>query len=160
MNLCLMLSTFAMASEKKVKLKDLPKAVQKTVQEQSKGATIRGLAEESDDGKTFYELELRVKGHTRDVLIDVDGAVVEVEEEVALEALPPIVKSSFQTHAGKGKILLVESISKNDTIVAYEAQIKTGRKLSEVKVGADGQFISSENDEDEAKEKAAKKKRQ
>jgi hypothetical protein len=147
------------ASEKKVKLKDLPQAVQKTVQEQSKGASIRGLAEETDDGKTFYELELRVKGHSKDVLIDGEGSVVEVEEEVALTTLPPAVKSAFQTHAGKGKILLVESIMKNDTIVAYEAQIKTGRKMSEVKVGADGQFISMENDEDEAKEKTAKKKR-
>jgi uncharacterized membrane protein YkoI len=159
LSLLFLLNLPAQAFEKKVKIKDLPQAVQKTVQEQSKGASVRGLAEETDDGKTFYELELRVKGHTKDVLIDADGFVVEIEEEVALATLPPAVKTAFQTYAGKGKIRLVESIMKNDTIIAYEAQIKTGRKHSEIKVDADGQLISTESDEDEAKEKAAKQKK-
>ncbi len=158
LSLLLVVNTWAQDSEKAVRMKDLPQAVQKTVREQSQGATIRGFAREIKDGKTFYEVELRVKGHTKDVLMDPSGAVVETEEEITLGSLPPVVKAAIEKHAGKGKILLVESITKNAAIEAYEAQIKTGRKISEVKVSPDGQLISTESDGDEDKENTAGQK--
>jgi hypothetical protein len=34
--------------------------------------------------------------------------------------------------------LLVEAVSKNDSIVAYEAKIKTAGKTSEIRVNPDG----------------------
>src|SRR5712691_9123528 len=104
----LLLFGIALAGEKKVKMKDLPRAVQTTVQEQSKGSTIRGLAKEVEDGKTFYEAELTVNGHNKDVLIDTTGAVVEIEEQVALSSLPAEVKATIQKATGKGKITAVE----------------------------------------------------
>ena len=126
----------AQDNEKKVKMSDLPEAVRKTVREQSKGATIRGLAKETENGKTSYEVELKVNGHNRDVLIDANGAVLAVEEQVALNALPPAVREELMRKAGKGKILIVESITKNDVLVEYEAQVSTAGKKSEIKVPA------------------------
>ncbi len=38
----------------KLELKDLPSAVRKTVEEQTKGATIKGIAKEKEKGKTVY----------------------------------------------------------------------------------------------------------
>jgi uncharacterized membrane protein YkoI len=131
---------YARADEKPVRMKNLPKAVQQTVEEQSKGATILGLSRETENGKTYYEVELKVNGHHKDVLIDAAGAVVESEEEVEVEALPPAVKSAIEKLAGKGKIVMVESITKNGNIVAYEAHIKNGRKTKEIKVGTDGEL--------------------
>lgn len=147
----------AQGSEKKVKMKDLPKAVQKTVQEQSKGATISGLSKEVERGKTYYEVELKVNGHGRDILIDPAGAVVEVEEEVAMASLPPAVKTAIEAKAGKGKVVKVESVTKNNAIVAYEAQVNTAGKKSEIKVGPEGKSINDESEEQEDKEKAARK---
>jgi hypothetical protein len=72
------------------------------------------------------------------VLIDPNGALVEVEEEVALDSLPAAAKDAIQKRAAKGQIVLVESVSKNDAVVAYEAKIKTAGKTSEVKVNPDG----------------------
>jgi hypothetical protein len=46
--------------------------------------------------------------------------------------------------AGKGKILEVESITKHDRLVAYEAKILTGTKKSEVQVGPDGKPLDHE----------------
>jgi uncharacterized membrane protein YkoI len=135
-------NTFAQNSEKRVKMKDLPAAVQATVKEQSKGATLRGLAKEVEDGKTFYEAELKVNGHNKDVLMDSTGAVVEIEEAVSLASLPPAVKAEIEKQAGGNKIAGVESITKNGALVAYEAHIKTGKKSREVKVGPDGQLIT------------------
>jgi uncharacterized membrane protein YkoI len=143
LSICSLLITTATAqdNEKRVKMKDLPQAVQDTVREQSKGATLRGLAKEVEHGQTYYEAELKVKGHNKDILIDPTGAVVEVEEQVALASLPPDVRVGIEKQAGKGKIVNVESITKNNAVVAYEAHIKTGKKSSEVKVGTDGQLI-------------------
>ena len=57
--------------------------------------------------------------------------------------------------------MIVESITKNDVLVEYEAQVSRAGKRSEIKVGAEGKSIDTEHEEDEAKEKAeraAKKK--
>jgi hypothetical protein len=134
----LLVASGASAAEKRVKMESLPPAVQKTVQEQAKGAMIRGLSKEIEDGKTFYEAELKINGHNKDVLIDPAGSVVEVEEEVALDSLPAAVKDAIQKRAAKGQIVLVEAVSKNDSIVAYEAKIKTAGKTSEITVKPDG----------------------
>ncbi len=78
----------AQDQEKKIKRSDLPAAVEKTVVAESAGATIKGFSQEKENGQIFYEAEMTVNGHTKDVLIDANGAVVEVEEEVAVDTLP------------------------------------------------------------------------
>lgn len=128
----------AQETEKRVTMKDLPAAVQSTVKEQSKGAKLRGLAMETENGKIYYEAELLVKGRSKDVTIDPDGKVVTIEEQIALSALPAAAKAEILKQAGKGKILLVESITENNAIVAYEAHIRKAGKLLEVKVSPDG----------------------
>ena len=145
-------------SEKKVKMSDLPEAVRKTVQERSKGATIRGLSKEVEDGKTFYEVELKVNGHNKDMLVDASGAVVEIEETVALSSLPAAVKATILKSAGKGKITSVESITKNNTLEAYEAHVTKAGKKSEIKVAPDGKLITTEKEQGEKEEKAEGKK--
>ena len=132
-------ASVARAEEKHIQRKDLPPAVEKTVAEQSKGATIKGFAKEVENGKKLYEVELSVNGHGKDVSIDQQGNVVEVEEEVTITALPPEVKNGLTKAAGKGTIGKVESLTKNGKLVAYEAVVKTGTKSSEVQVGPDGQ---------------------
>ncbi|PYT28212.1 MAG: hypothetical protein DMG58_18865 [Acidobacteria bacterium] len=134
----LLVASGVSATEKPIKIESLPPAVRKTVQEQAKGATIRGFSKEIEDGKTFYEAELKINGHNKDLLIDPNGAVVEVEEEVALDSLPAAVQDAIQKRAATGQIMVVESVSKNDTIVAYEAKIKTAGKTSEIAVKPDG----------------------
>ena len=134
----LFLAGHAFGAERRVKMENLPPAVQRTVREQSKGATLRGLAEEVENGKTYYEAELQVNGHNRDVLIDTAGSVVEVEEEVALDSVPAPARAALEKHAAKGKIVGVESVTKANSIVAYEAKIKMAGKTSEFSVSPDG----------------------
>jgi hypothetical protein len=127
--------------ERPVRMSELPEAVRQTVREQSRGAKIRGLAVETENGVTNYEVELKVNGRTRDVLIDPSGAVVAVEEQVTLASLPTAVRSAIERSAGGGRILLVESISKGGVVEAYEAHVRRGRKTVEIKVSPDGQLI-------------------
>jgi hypothetical protein len=132
------------AQEKKINRSDLPAAVEKTVAAQSQGAAVRGFSQEKENGQTFYEAELMVGGHSKDVLIDANGAVVEIEEQVELDSLPAAVKDGLQAKAGKGKLLKVESITKHEKLVAYEAKVTTGGKRSEVQVGPDGKPLDHE----------------
>src|SRR6266446_5016907 len=76
----------AQEHEKKIKRSDLPPTVEKTVANQTQGATIRGFNEEKENGQTYYEAETTVSGHSKDILIDPTGAVVEVEEEIELSS--------------------------------------------------------------------------
>ena len=128
-------------SERSVKMSELPAAVQQTVREQSRGAKIRGLSVETENGVTNYEVELKVNGHTRDVLIDPSGVVVAVEEQVGLASLPAAVRTGIMQSAGGGRVVLVESISKGGGVESYEAHVKRGRKTVEIKVGPAGQLI-------------------
>jgi hypothetical protein len=83
-------------------------------------------------------------GHSKDVLIDKSGFVVEVEEQVALDSLPSAVKTSLQEKTGKGKIVKVESLTKHDKLVAYEAKVQSDGKNSEIQVGPDGKPLDHE----------------
>ncbi|HEV2669202.1 MAG TPA: hypothetical protein VG324_30070 [Blastocatellia bacterium] len=143
---CMLLagSTLAQETERPAQMKDLPQAVQATVREQSRGAVVRGLSIETENGQTFYEASLKVKGRIRDVLIDANGNVVEIEEQVTLASLPPAARAEIVKQAGKGRILTVESITKNNAIVAYEAHVKTAGKISEIKVDPDGKPLPPE----------------
>jgi uncharacterized membrane protein YkoI len=136
--------TLAQETERPARMKELPQAVQTAVREQSRGAVVRGLSIETENGQTFYEASLKVKGRVRDVLIDANGKVVEIEEQVTLASLPPPVRAEIVKQAGKGRILTVESITKNNAIVAYEAHVKTSGKISEVKVDHDGKPLPPE----------------
>jgi hypothetical protein len=134
----------AVAQEQKIKRSELPAAVEKTVAAQSQGAVVRGFSREKENGQTYYEAEMMVNGHSKDVLIDEAGQIVEVEEQVGVDSLPAEVKDGLQAKAGQGKIVKVESITKHDKLVAYEAQVNTAGKKSEVQVGPDGKALDHE----------------
>jgi uncharacterized membrane protein YkoI len=140
----LLLAGAVSAQEKKIKRSDLPPAVEKTVAAQSEGATIKGFSTEKEKGQTLYEVEMTVNGHSKDITMGADGSVVEIEEQVALDSLSPEVKAGLQAKAGKGKILKVESLTKKDKLVAYEAQVESNGKKSEVQVGPDGKPLDHE----------------
>jgi uncharacterized membrane protein YkoI len=126
------------AADGKVRMQDLPAAVQKTVQaEEARGAKIVGLATEVENGKTMYEVETTVAGHTRDLLVNPAGAIVETEEETALNAVPVAVKTALEA---RGKVGKVETVTKGKT-VTYEAVVEKNGKKSEIAVDAAGKPI-------------------
>src|SRR5215510_15231639 len=110
-----LLAGAAVAQERRTKIK-VPPAVQKTVDEQSQGATIRGLSKEVENGKTQYELELTVNGHAKDMIIDPNGAILVVEDEITLDALAPEVKAEVEKNIGQAKLLRLESLTKVGTL--------------------------------------------
>ena len=125
------------AADKKITAKDLPPAVAKAVQDETKGATIKGYSKEVENGKTMYEVETTVNGHTRDLLFDPAGKLVTTEEQVELNSVPAPVKAAFEA---KGKVLLVETVTTGGK-VTYEAQVEKNGKKSELVVDAAGKPV-------------------
>ncbi|HYX27676.1 MAG TPA: PepSY-like domain-containing protein [Pyrinomonadaceae bacterium] len=135
-------SATASSQERKLKREQLPAAVEKTVARESEGATINGFATEVEKGKRLYEVELTVGGHSKDISMDKNGTVVEVEEEVSMDSLPSAVQDALMKRAGAGTIGKIESLTKNGKLVAYEAHVKTGAKRSEIQVGPNGEKLA------------------
>ena len=129
------------AQERKIKREQLPPDVEKTVARESEGATVKGFATEVEHGRKLYEASLVVNGHTKDILIDRSGTIVEVEEQVTLDSLPATVQDALRKMAGTGTITVIESLTKNDQLVAYEAQVKHGKRRSEIQVGPNGETL-------------------
>jgi uncharacterized membrane protein YkoI len=124
-------------SEKKIQKSDLPAAVQKAADEQTKGAEIKGYSKEVEKGQTFYEVETRVDGHGRDLEFDSTGKLVVVEEEIGLEKVPAAARAAIETAATGGKLNKVEAVIRG-RLTRYEASITKGGKRSEVLFNADG----------------------
>ena len=132
----------AVAQEKKLKREQLPPAVEKTVARESQGATINGFSTEIENGKRLYEVELMVDGHSKDISMDRDGNILEVEAEVAMDSLPAAVQEGLRKAAGAGTIGKIESLTKRGKLVAYEGHVKTGTKRSEIQVGPNGEKLA------------------
>ncbi len=142
--ICLAFAIPSIAQEKKIARSSLPAAVERTVQEQSKGATIKGFSTEVENGKRVYEAEMVVDGHTKDIEIASDGTLNEIEEEVSFDSLPGNVKAGLTTKAAGAKITRVETLTKKGKLVAYEAATLKGSKKGEIQVGPDGQPLKHE----------------
>ncbi len=128
----------AVAAEKSLELKSLPAAVQKTVTEQAKGAEIKNISMEKENGVSQYEVETMLNGKHRDFNVDAKGTLLVVEEETTMESIPAPVKAAMVKKAGTGKITMVETVVKG-SVTMYEAAItsKAGKK-SEALFKADG----------------------
>jgi len=136
-----LLFAVASAQEKKIRRKQLPPAVEKTVAKESEGATVKGFATEVEKGQRLYEAELIVNGHHKDISMNRRGVIVEVEEEVSMDSLPVTVQDGLKKAAGSGTIEMIESLTKNGNLVAYEGHVKTGARRSEIQVGPQGEKL-------------------
>jgi hypothetical protein len=125
----LIVTVGAQAEEKKIKQSNLPAAVQKTAADNTAGATVTGYTSDKVDGAMVYQMNLKSDGRSRSVVMDSQGAIVSVEQEVAWADLPEKIQQNFTGVQGKGKFEAVSTITKDGQIVAYEGVlIKNGER--------------------------------
>ena len=128
-----------LAAEKSLQLKDLPAAVQITVQDTLKGGEIKNISKEKEKGVTQYEVETMLNGKHRDFEVDSKGTLVVVEEETAIDSVPAAAKAAILKKVGTGKLGTVETFTKPGSEAMYEAAFTTkAGKKQEVLVKADG----------------------
>jgi hypothetical protein len=132
------ISGFAVAA-KSLQVKDLPAAVQKTIQDTLKGGEIKNISKEVEKGVTQYEVESMLHGKHRDFNVAATGKLVVLEEEVDLASIPAAAKAAIDKKVAGGKLGMVETVTKADGTTLYEAAFtsKAGKKGA-VLVRADG----------------------
>jgi len=128
----------APAEDKKLAMKDLPPAVQKTVEAETKGAEVKSISKEVEKGVTQFEVETMVNGKHRDFEVDVNGKLLVVEEEISIDAIPAAAKAAILKKVGDGKLELVETFKKGSE-TQYEISYTTKKgKKEEALFKADG----------------------
>ena len=113
-----------LVSAKSLKLSTLPPIVQKTINENLKGAEIKNIAKEVEKGVTQYEVESILNGKHRDFNVDAKGALIVVEQEVDINTIPAAAKAAIEKKATGATITMVETVTKGQT-VNYEAILKS-----------------------------------
>jgi hypothetical protein len=130
------------ATDKPIKFSDLPKVVQETMLKETKatGAKIKNTLIEMEDGKMYYECEsILANGKTRDFLVDPQGKVYEVEDEVEEGEIPAAVKAVVEkAAAGGGKITKLEAVKHDGKVVGYEATVVKNGKKTSLELNPDG----------------------
>lgn len=128
-----------LAAEKSLGLKDLPRAAQKTVNDNLKGGQIKNIGKETEGGVAQFEVETLLNGKRRDFNVDTKGNLVVVEEETTIDAIPAAAKAAILKKVGTGKLRTVETFQKPGAQLMYEAAYTTkAGKHAEILVKADG----------------------
>lgn len=146
-------ASFVRADESKVPVGDVPQAGVQAVKAMFPTAEISGAAKETEDGKTFFEVTLKLKGRTIDVTVGLDGKIQLVEKEIADTDLPKPVRAAIDAKYPKATYKIVEEVSNvkdgKTTLDFYEALLVTADKQSlEVQVSPDGKIKKEEKKSD------------
>lgn len=142
--LSLCVAPIALAGEKKISQSRLPPAVQKTAQDLSKGAIVRAYMREDENGQTVYEVEMTRAAIQKTYQSERMETCWKCKNRPGWTLFRRLYGWVSKPRAGKGSITKIESITKHGEIVAYEAQVRTGSKRSEIQVGPDGLPLSHE----------------
>lgn len=124
------------AAEKKLEKKDVPAPVLATFAKTWPAAKALAYAQETEKGKTFYEIESEDGTVARDILFSPDGAIVEVEETVKAAELPAPVLAAVKKMGPEVSIRKAEKVTKG-TVVTYGLELK-GAKVKEISLDASG----------------------
>lgn len=124
----LMACTTAHADQKLIR-SQVPRAVLVAFARAYPRATVRGYGLERENGLKFYEIESVEGGSTRDILYRPDGAVAEIEEEVASGALPAGAARAIEALKPRATIRKIERVVRGDT-ARYEVHLLQGKKKS------------------------------
>ncbi len=132
----------------------MPLAVQASFHKSYPAAKIKGASSGVENGKIAFEVESVDGTINRDLLYSEDGSVIEIEETIALKALPVDVSKALNSETGKGKVQKAEKLTRGET-VQYESKISSGRDRREVVIDPSGKIVKTtkmkrkEKDEEE-----------
>jgi hypothetical protein len=136
-------------AEREVTEAEVPAAALATLKKLSGGATITEFAEEVEHGQTFYEGSWKApSGANMDVLVTPTGDLVEIEEQVDADDVPPGALKAARKAAGKDADLAFEK----KTMILYEVKFTKGTSRHELLLTPDGRRVEEEVEKGKASE--------
>jgi hypothetical protein len=124
---------------------DCPAAVTTAVAKLYEGSTINKCKPEVEHGRAQVEVKLTKKdGAKIEIDFTKDGQVIQVEEKVALDAVPAPVMKAFATKYPGAKAERGEKQTHADGKVFYEIAFQGPKGRKEVTFAEDGTFTEEE----------------
>jgi hypothetical protein len=126
---------------------DCPAPVISAVKKRFPEATIEKCKAEREDGHDQFEAKIVNKGARLEVEVAPDGAILQVEEKVALASVPAAVTRALAARYPKSQARRAEKQTRADGAVWYEIGLVTAAgDRREATFKADGTFVEEERD--------------
>ncbi|MCE9547125.1 MAG: PepSY-like domain-containing protein [Planctomycetia bacterium] len=137
--------------EEKIAFANVPAKVAATVKAKYPDAKWTAAEKETEDGKTFYEVAIKVNDQKIDVICQEDGTLEAIEKTIAAADLPEAVRKAIEAKYPKATTSKAEEIIKGNK-TTYEALLITAdKKKLEVQLDGEGKVLEEEK-KDEKKE--------
>lgn len=140
----------------RLKLEDLPAAVQATARREAGGRDVVDVDRETWRGQRVYEIEFRERGLNARIYVADDGSVVRDEPPrrslksllmgTQLEDTPAGVQEAVRRIAGEREIVDIDVEGSPETPV-YRVEIRGPQGLQELRIDRDGRVIANSRQE-------------
>jgi hypothetical protein len=140
------------AQEKKIKIKELPRAVSSAFKKEYPKAKITSASTEVEKGTTYYEIESTDGKTKRNLLLTADGTITEIEESIPMSALPPEVSGSFEKEFPNVKLDRAEKVTEGQA-VTFEFHFNLGKVKKEVVIDPSGKILKGKTKAEDKGEK-------
>ena len=120
---------------------NVPKDVKDALAKKFPAAKWEKWSKEND--KTL-EAEFVLDGKTVSALFSLDGTWMETEEAITVDVLPQAVKATLEAKFAKMNVKECEKVTKSDSSLTYELEIKTAEGVKEVVFNPQGEILKVE----------------
>jgi hypothetical protein len=128
--------TMAAVAQQSIDRSALPPAVEKTVEANSQGATIKAITSGTSYGKQVYEVQMTVDGQPKDIEIASDGALNGVMKDVTQESLGSNIENAVISRVAGANITRLQSITRDGRVVGYKISTNKDGQPGEVHLTA------------------------
>ncbi len=138
------------AGEKKLTEQQVPKPVLEAFHKAYPHASNLKYEADRKGEKTVYEIEFKDQGIKREATYAAEGTLLETEEQVKPNTLPPTVTEALKKAHSHGTVEEAEKVMKPDgTVSGYEVEIKDGTQELEIHLDAAGKILRTEAEKEE-----------
>ena len=137
------------ADEMDIPLDKLPKAVVEAIKAKYPGSKLVGAEKETEGDKTFYEVVIKIKDQSIELLLTPEGKIVSVEQKIAAQDLPRAVAGAIEKKYPKATVKDVEETTKDDKktyAVLLETDVMIGKEKQKVQMAltAEGKITATQ----------------
>lgn len=125
-------------------MSQVPEPARAALMKLAGGAKITEVEREKEHGAVVYEAEWMANGVEHEAAVTAEGALVELEEVIAVADAPSAVRDVIAKQFGAGTKVVVEK----KMVVLYEIESKVDGKEKEVLVLPTGRVINDSDDDD------------
>jgi len=125
---------------KEVKLENVSPAAQAAIESYTSGEGIEKITHEKE--KHFYKVEYKRDSRKFELEVDEDGEVLEAEEIVTLEDLPPAAQETVKAESAGAEIKELALLETEEGKTFYKVEFEKDGKEHKVKIAEDGTVLT------------------